>query len=48
MELRAVNTRPENVSANGEEAEWDYEEAGGRILVRLAENPGETIVEVHF
>jgi alpha-glucosidase len=48
MELRAVNTRPENISANGEEAEWDYEEAGGRILVRLAENPGETIVEVHF
>ena len=48
LELRAVNTRPENVLVNGEEADWHYEEAGGRILVQLAENTGETIVEVRF
>jgi hypothetical protein len=34
LELRAVNTRPENVLVNGEEADWGYEEAGGKILVR--------------
>jgi hypothetical protein len=38
LELRGVNTRPENVLANGEEAEWHYEEAGGTITVRLAED----------
>ena len=48
LELRAVNTRPENVLVNGEEADWGYEEAGGKILVRLAEDPGETIVEARF
>jgi alpha-glucosidase len=48
LELRAINTRPENVLVNGKEADLHYEEAGGRILVRLPGNPGETIVEVHF
>ncbi len=48
LELRAVNTRPENVLANDEEADWDYEEADGRITVRLAESTGETTVEVRF
>ena len=33
---------------NGEEADWHYEEAGGRILVLLAENTGEMTVEVRF
>ncbi len=48
LELRAVNTRPASVSANGEEADWDYEEADGRITVRLLERTGETTVEVRF
>jgi alpha-glucosidase len=48
LELRAINTRSENVLVNGKEADLHYEEAGGRILVRLPENPRETIVEVHF
>ena len=48
LELRAVNTRPESVSANGEEADWDYEEADGKILVRLSERAGETTVEARF
>ena len=48
LELRGVNTRPENVSVNGEEADWDYHEADGRITVRLAESPEETTVELRF
>ena len=48
LELRSVNTRPESVLANGEEANWDYEEADGRITVRLAESAGETTVEARF
>ncbi len=48
LELRGVNTRPDNVSVNGEEADWDYEEANGRITVRMAESAGEMTVEVKF
>jgi alpha-glucosidase len=48
LELRAVNTRPESVLTNSEEADWDYEEAEGTILVRLAEDPGDTTVAAHF
>jgi alpha-glucosidase len=48
LELRNVNTRPESVLVNGEEADWDYEEADGRITVRLAEDAGETTVEARF
>ncbi|MCA1739773.1 MAG: DUF5110 domain-containing protein, partial [Actinobacteria bacterium] len=48
LELRNVNTRPESVLVNGEEADWDYEEADGRITVRLAEDTGETTVEARF
>ena len=48
LELKAVNTRPESVSANGEDADWNYEEADGKILVRLSERAGETTVEVRF
>jgi alpha-glucosidase len=48
LKLRAVNTCPESVSANGERADWDYEEAYGKILVRLVESDGETTVEVRF
>ena len=46
LELRGVNTRPESVLANGEEADWAYEESGGTITVRLAETVEETLVEV--
>jgi alpha-glucosidase len=48
LELREVNTRPESVVANGEEADWDYEESGGTITVRLEEAAGETLVEVRM
>ena len=48
LELRAVNTRPESVFTNGEDADWDYEEADGKITVRLPERAGETTVEVRF
>ncbi len=43
-----MNTCPENISVNGEETDWDYEEANGRITVRLVESVGETTVEVRF
>ncbi|HEX2728213.1 MAG TPA: glycoside hydrolase family 31 protein [Rubrobacteraceae bacterium] len=46
LELRGVNTRPESVLVNGEEADWGYEEAGGNITVRLAETADEVSVEV--
>jgi alpha-glucosidase len=48
LELVGVNTRPENVLANSEEADWHYEEAGGTITVQLAEDTGETTVEITF
>ena len=48
LELRVVNTRPESISANGEEADWDYKETSGKITVRLTERAGETTVEVRF
>jgi alpha-glucosidase len=48
LELKAVNTRPESISANGQEADWDYEEADGKITVRLSERAGETTVKVKF
>ena len=48
LELRAVNTRPESVFTNGEDTDWDYEEADGKITVRLPERAGETTVEVRF
>jgi alpha-glucosidase len=48
LELVGVNTRPENVLTNGEEADWDYEEAGGKIVVPLGEDATETTVEVRF
>jgi alpha-glucosidase len=46
LELRGVNTRPESASVNGEEADWHYEEAGGKIFVRLDADAGETTVEL--
>jgi hypothetical protein len=39
LELRAVSTRPESVFTNGEDADWDYEEADGKITVRLQRGP---------
>ena len=46
LELREVNTRPENVLANGGEADWSYDESGGTITVRLTEAAEETLMEV--
>jgi hypothetical protein len=46
LELRGVNARPKNVSANGEEAVWSYEASEKTLMVRLAEEAGETVVEV--
>jgi len=48
LELQKVNTRPEAVLANGDEADWFYEEAGGTITVRLAETADEVSVEVRI
>ena len=48
LELRAVNTRPESILTNGEDADWDYEEADGKITARPSERAGETTVEVRF
>jgi alpha-glucosidase len=45
LEIRGVNT-PERVSANGEEADWSYEEAEKKLVLRLAEDTGETTVGV--
>ncbi|HZY56636.1 MAG TPA: DUF5110 domain-containing protein [Rubrobacteraceae bacterium] len=47
LEFRGIGA-PENVSANGEEAEWSYEEADERLVVRLAEDAGEVKVEAKF
>jgi alpha-glucosidase len=48
LELRSVNTRPESVSVDGEEGDWGYEEADGKITVRLTESIVEATVEVRF
>jgi alpha-glucosidase len=48
LELKAVSTRPESVSANGEQADWDYQEEDGKITVPLSERAGETAVKVRF
>ena len=48
LELRGVSTRPESVKANGEEADYSYKEAGGKLTVRLAESAGETMIKVRF
>jgi alpha-glucosidase len=46
LEFRGVGTRPQNVSANGEEADWRYEEDKEMLVVTLTESAGETTVEV--
>jgi alpha-glucosidase len=48
LELGGIRFRPEKVSANGAEADWSYEEADGKVVVRLAENADETIVRVEL
>jgi len=48
LELRGVGTRPNRVSANGEEADWRYEPSEKRLVVRLAEDAGETVVEANL
>ncbi|MBA3610354.1 MAG: DUF5110 domain-containing protein, partial [Rubrobacter sp.] len=45
VKLMAVNTRPESVTANGEGADWDYDEASGGITVRLQETAEAVTVE---
>jgi alpha-glucosidase len=47
MELMGVSTRPGNVSVNGEEADWSYEETEGKLVVPTEEDADEIIVEVH-
>jgi alpha-glucosidase len=47
LELIGVNTRPESVLTNGEDADWKYEEADGRITVQLEESASETTVEIN-
>ena len=46
LEVRGLNTRPQNVSVNGEEADWHYEEDGSTLIVPMAEDAGEVVVEV--
>ena len=46
LEFRGVGTRPQNVSANGEEADWRYEEDKEMLVVSLTESAGETTIEM--
>jgi len=46
MELIGVSTRPGNVSVYGEETGWSYEEANGKLVVLMAEDAAEVVVEV--
>jgi alpha-glucosidase len=48
LEIRGVDTRPERMSVNGEEANWSYEETGKKLVIRLAEEAGETVVEARL
>ena len=48
LEFKSVSTRPDPVSVSGEEADWSYEEADEKLVVRLAENAGEVRVEAKF
>ncbi len=46
LELRGVNAYQKKVYANGQEADWYYEEADWKIVVPLKEDAGEVVVEV--
>jgi len=46
LEVRSVSTPPQDVSVNGEEADWRYEEGGGKLVVSLKEDVMEIVVEV--
>jgi len=48
LKLMGVNTRPENVTAGGEEADWDYDETDGGIAIRLRESAEQITVEVRM
>ncbi len=48
LELKSVSTRPDHVSVNGGEADWSYEEADEKLVVRLAENADEVRVAAKF
>jgi alpha-glucosidase len=48
LKLMGVNTRPESVTANGEDADWDYDEADGSITVRLQETAEAIMVEARM
>ena len=45
LELRGVDACPKDVTANGEEVDWSYEEAEKTLVVRLVEDAGEVIVK---
>jgi hypothetical protein len=46
VELMGVGTRPGNVLVYGEETDWSYEEADGKLVVPMAEDAAEVVVEV--
>jgi alpha-glucosidase len=48
LEFRGVSTRPQNVSTNGGEADWSYEEDGGKLVVSLVEDVSEVAVETRL
>jgi hypothetical protein len=48
LEFRGVSARPKNVSANGEQTDWRYEETEEMLVLQLAESAGEVTVEVKF
>lgn len=48
LKLKGVSTHPDRVLANGEDADWSYEEAEDILIVRLVEGAGEVAVEVKF
>jgi alpha-glucosidase len=47
LEFRSISA-PKNVSTNGKGANWSYEEADEKLVVRLAEDAGEVKVEAKF
>jgi alpha-glucosidase len=47
LELRGIDACPRSVTANGEETDWSYQEAGQRLIVLLAERTSEVVVKVH-
>jgi hypothetical protein len=46
IELRGMSTRPSNVLVHSEEVSWSYEEADGKLIVSMAKDAAEVVVEV--